>query len=167
MLRLLIFLSVFYGAYTASADVVADQMQLNVEQGICQQEWVDADLAQAFTIENSEQTILALPCSMWAHNFAWSMFLKTDLGNGNELIKPLLFIRHSSYKGIYADSVVENISWDAEEETLTSRKYLNGNSHCGELAGYKWNINTQNFDVVAIFKNDDCTVADKEWERVL
>ena len=104
---------------------------------------------------------------MWAHNFAWALFLQIDLGNDQTLTKPLFFIRHSSYKGLYADSVVENISWDKTTQTLTSRKFLNGNAHCGELSGYKWNPSTQDFEVVAIYKNDDCSAADKDWEKAL
>lgn len=146
---------------------IENQMQLRVEQGICQNEWInETSLAKVFKTKSSMQKIIATPCSLWSHNQAWSLFLVIKTGADKELIKPLFFMRYSSFKGLYADSVLENISWDEENQTLTSRKYLNGRPSCGELAGYKWNVNNQDFKTLSIYKNDDCNIIDKPWLKV-
>jgi hypothetical protein len=147
---------------------ISMEMLLRVEQGICQKEWIgEASQVRVFSTKSDSQILYAVPCSLWAHNQAWSFFLVIDRGEQAVLVKPLFFIRYSSYKGLYADTVVENISWDDEQKILTSRKYLNGNQHCGELSGYKWRENSQDFEVLSIYKNDDCNSVDYDWAKVL
>lgn len=148
--------------------VIQKQMSLQVEQGVCQKQWIEEhSLIKVFLTKSKRQKLYAVPCSLWSHNMAWSLFLVINIAQDQVLVKPLFFIRHSSYKGLYADSVVENISWDSEEMILTSKKYLNGHPNCGELSGYKWNENNQDFKVVSIYKNDNCNLADQPWDKVL
>jgi hypothetical protein len=147
---------------------IKTQMKSNVQYGECQSEWALSDpLIQTFETGAKNQKIYAVVCSIWSYNQAWSLFLVIDQGGNKKLVKPLSFIRYSSFKGLYSDSVVENISWDKKNKTLTSKSYLNGNAQCGERSGYKWSTTYQVFSVIAIHKNDECSTLPSKWTRVL
>ncbi len=142
-------------------NLILKQMQLRVEQKNCQSEWVNSlEDYKVFDIKAQGQKLYAAPCSNWGLNMNWSLFLViSDRGGEIVIVKPLTFIRHSSYKGLYSDEVLSDIRWDGSSLTLTSNRTLNGTTLCGEIAGYTWDIGAQDFKVKGIIKNDDCRSA--------
>ena len=167
---LLIIINSAFAQHTTSITIpneIVEQMSLKVRQGECQKEWVE-DLAsiKVFSTDSPIQKIYAAPCSFWTYNQAWSIFLVINGSDNRTLVRPMYFIRHSSYKGLYADSLVENISWNTETKTLRSRKFLDRTQSCGERADYQWNESHQSFKTLDIYKNDNCIATNKKWEKV-
>lgn len=181
MKKLIILVVTFIGfarAFALSAEeipsLVLKQMQLRVEQKNCQSEWVDSlENYQVIDIKAQGQKLFVAPCSNWGLNMNWSLFM-VIYGPESEIVivKPLSFIRHSSYKGLYSDEVVSNIRWEASTRTLTANRSLNGTTLCGEVAGYTWDIGAQDLKLKGILKKDDCrslepwTTLQTEWKPV-
>lgn len=154
-------------------------LDLQVTTGVCEQSWINSEQDRKILFEDpsSGTSIVTIPCAKWAHNQTWLVVLVESqvlsFSSGG-FFKPFFF-SHSTAKrekdewplSLESTPLVENFKWDPLKQTLVSRFYKNGNSHCGELARYQYNPAHQSFALTDLVAQADCALPAKKWVPIV
>lgn len=155
-----------YVAATEIPELVKKDINLKIQMKACQAQWaLESELYHIHKL-NSNQQLIFIPCSNWGYNTNWLAYFHIyNKIKATSYLKPLLFVRYRSSKGIYADNTISNLRWNPEILEITSFRTKNGTNLCGDLTGFTWDNNSQEFKYKGLIKKDDCN-STENWKSL-
>ena len=149
---------------------IIETLEISARQGTCEPAWQEIAAGVGVIHDQLDETtkLYLVPCAHWAHNMAWQAFVTiVEPSNPNGFITLTQhFVDYSPYEGLTARDIVHNIEWDADEQVLRARFYLNGKEQCGTIGEYKWNADQRGLLLQSLHRQDHCDGKLAPWVTV-